>query len=120
MLKEQASPFPYLAKQARKQTPQKSRGQYNSFPSAAVSWLTASFRVLYDRMKSTVRFRKNRLSKVLFIRRVFYSKKKAPRTFANQQRFAALTADLTANSHRNTLHIYSILKQDKRIAPFSH
>jgi len=48
MLKEQAPPFPYLAKQARKQTPQKSRGQYNPLLLAAVSWLTASFRVLYE------------------------------------------------------------------------
>jgi len=56
----------------------------------------------------------------LSFRRVFYSKKKAPRTFANQQRFVVLTAYLTANSHGNTLHIYLILKPDKRIVPFSY
>jgi len=56
----------------------------------------------------------------LLFRRVNYSKKKAPRILANQQRFVALTAYLTANSLKNMFHIYLILKPDKRIAPFSH
>jgi len=53
---------------------------------------------------------------ILLFRRVPYSKKKAPRTFANQQSFVVLTAYLTANRLKNTLSIRLILKPNERIA----